>query len=173
MKGHEPAPLAILDCLELGLIQPIDGAIRSEMSVFSALIQRPEPRNMIRTMFLGKQAYDKAERSGSQPDSVKQAAASVAEIIAGALKACPELSKAGFASDGRAPEPVQQRPGADFWFRSDANLTLELARVGKAISEITARLTDEENLLLDHACVRERTIPAYLGGPGGLVAFST
>ena len=60
MLGHEPAPLAILDCLELGLMQPMDGAIRSEMSVFAALIQRPEPRNMIRTLFLGKQAYDKA-----------------------------------------------------------------------------------------------------------------
>ena len=54
MLGHIPAPLAILDCVELGQMQPIDGGIRTETSIFAFLIQRPEARNMIRTMFLGK-----------------------------------------------------------------------------------------------------------------------
>ena len=45
--------LVILDCGELGPMQSLDGAIRSEMVVFVRLIQRPVPRKMIRTMFLG------------------------------------------------------------------------------------------------------------------------
>src|SRR5258708_32507035 len=50
--GHYPAPLAILDCVAQGLPQPFDDAIRTEMQIFSKLIQRREPRNMIRTLFL-------------------------------------------------------------------------------------------------------------------------
>jgi len=45
--GHYPAPLAILDCVEFGLAQCFDGAIRSEMAIFAHLIQRSEARNMI------------------------------------------------------------------------------------------------------------------------------
>lgn len=82
MQGHEPAPLAILDCLELGLIQPLDGAIRSEMAVFARLIQRREPRNMIRTLFLGKQACNKAERAGGLHPTVIAAAQRIAEAAA-------------------------------------------------------------------------------------------
>src|SRR5262245_20744580 len=50
--GHYPAPLAILDCVEQGFPLPFDAAIRTEMEIFAKLIQRREPRNMIRTLFL-------------------------------------------------------------------------------------------------------------------------
>jgi 3-hydroxyacyl-CoA dehydrogenase / enoyl-CoA hydratase / 3-hydroxybutyryl-CoA epimerase len=60
---HNPALAAILDCVAFGLPQCFDGAIRSEMSIFAHLIQRPEPRNMIQTLFLGKTDYDKAKIS--------------------------------------------------------------------------------------------------------------
>src|SRR6516165_159578 len=50
--GHYPAPLAILDCVEEGFPQSFDAAIRTEMKIFAQLIQRREPRNMIRTFFL-------------------------------------------------------------------------------------------------------------------------
>src|SRR3546814_15070866 len=61
-EGYYPAPVAILDCIEFGLPQCFDGAIRSEMAIFSHLIQRPAPRNMIQTLFLGKTDYDRYAR---------------------------------------------------------------------------------------------------------------
>ena len=65
--GHYPAPLAILNCLEFGLPQSMDGAIRAEMSVFASLIQRSEPRNMIQSLFLGKADYDRRTRRARNP----------------------------------------------------------------------------------------------------------
>lgn len=94
MLGHEPAPLAILDCVEFGLMQPIDGAIRAEMSVFAHLIQRPEPRNMIRTMFLGKQAYDKASREGTLSPAVIVASEAITRLVVSAMPAHPDLTTA-------------------------------------------------------------------------------
>ncbi len=94
MLGHEPAPLAILDCVEFGLMQPIDGAIRAEMSVFAHLIQRPEPRNMIRTMFLGKQAYDKASREGTLSPAVIVASEAITRLVVSALPEHPDLTTA-------------------------------------------------------------------------------
>ena len=79
-QGLYPAPLAILDCLEFGLPQSFDGAIRSEMAIFAHLIQRPEPRNMIQTLFLGKTDYDRAARKGELP-------AFVAEVVSAARAA--------------------------------------------------------------------------------------
>jgi 3-hydroxyacyl-CoA dehydrogenase/enoyl-CoA hydratase/3-hydroxybutyryl-CoA epimerase len=171
MLGHEPAPIAILDCVELGIIQPIDGAIRSEMSVFAALIQRPEPRNMIRTMFLGKQALDKAERSGEVPTSVTGAAAELVAAIETEMAACPSLRQAGFGSEGEVAEPVQSRAGANFWFCSQPELCGAIARMGKASVELASRLSASELLQLDHLCVRNGSVPAYLGGASGLAAF--
>ncbi|WP_298174694.1 hypothetical protein, partial [Novosphingobium sp.] len=101
MLGHEPAPLAILDCVEFGLMQPIDGAIRAEMSMFAHLIQRPEPRNMIRTMFLGKQAYDKASREGTLSPAVIVASEAIARLVVSAM---PENLDLTTALQSLAPE---------------------------------------------------------------------
>ena len=76
-----PAFAAILDCVEFGLPQTFEGAIRSEMAIFAHLIQRPEPRNMIQTLFLGKTDYDRMARKDALP-------AFVAEVVA-AVKAVP------------------------------------------------------------------------------------
>jgi 3-hydroxyacyl-CoA dehydrogenase/enoyl-CoA hydratase/3-hydroxybutyryl-CoA epimerase len=67
---HNPAISAILDCVEFGLPQSFEGAIRSEMAIFSALIQRPEPRNMIQTLFLGKTDYERAARKEALPAAI-------------------------------------------------------------------------------------------------------
>jgi 3-hydroxyacyl-CoA dehydrogenase/enoyl-CoA hydratase/3-hydroxybutyryl-CoA epimerase len=74
---HNPAITAILDCVEFGLPQSFEGAIRSEMAIFAALIQRPEPRNMIQTLFLGKTDYERAARKEALP-------AAIAGIVAAA-----------------------------------------------------------------------------------------
>ncbi|WP_221793861.1 enoyl-CoA hydratase-related protein [Aquisediminimonas sediminicola] len=77
---HYPAPIAILDCLQFGLPQCFEGAIRSEMAIFAGLIQRPEPRNMIQTLFLGKNDYDRLKRKDALPAFVAEIVAAVAAI---------------------------------------------------------------------------------------------
>jgi 3-hydroxyacyl-CoA dehydrogenase / enoyl-CoA hydratase / 3-hydroxybutyryl-CoA epimerase len=105
---HYPAPIAILDCVQYGLPQTFEGAIRSEMSVFSYLIQRPEPRNMIQTMFLGKTDYDKAARKGELPAAIEAVvaaakAASTGDYEPQALQAI-SAAVAPFATDLSAAE---------------------------------------------------------------------
>jgi len=75
-----PAPIAILDCLQFGLPQGFEGAIRSEMSIFAYLIQRPEARNMIQTLFLGKSDYDRWKRNNALPDFVADVVAAVRAV---------------------------------------------------------------------------------------------
>lgn len=168
MLGHEPAPLAILDCVELGLMQPIDGAIRSEMSVFSRLIQRPEPRNMIRTMFLGKQAYEKAARDGGLPASVDMAVSAAAAHVQRHIDHAPILRQVGFLRGTGHTEPAQRRIGEEFWFRSNPEAARAIAALAQDLAPLTANLSPTELLLADHALARTGAIPAYLGALSGV-----
>jgi 3-hydroxyacyl-CoA dehydrogenase / enoyl-CoA hydratase / 3-hydroxybutyryl-CoA epimerase len=77
---HNPAVTAILDCVEFGLPQSFEGAIRSEMAIFAHLIQRPEPRNMIQTLFLGKTDYDRLMRKGALPPFVTDVVDAVKDV---------------------------------------------------------------------------------------------
>jgi 3-hydroxyacyl-CoA dehydrogenase/enoyl-CoA hydratase/3-hydroxybutyryl-CoA epimerase len=169
MLGHEPAPIAILDCVEFGLMQPIDGAIRAEMSVFAHLIQRREARNMIRTMFLGKQAWDKAVRDGGPPPAVTAAAEAIAQASTAAVSACPGLASAGFGAGSAAP--VQTRVPARTWLEGQAGLIEALRPLVATCKAQIATLGDGECLQLDHGVVRSRAIPAYLGGASGIAAL--
>jgi 3-hydroxyacyl-CoA dehydrogenase/enoyl-CoA hydratase/3-hydroxybutyryl-CoA epimerase len=171
MLGHEPAPLAILDCVELGLMQPMDGAIRAEMSVFARLIQRPEPRNMIRTMFLGKQAYDKAARDGGVAPAVAEAAAAIAEAIDAARQKAPDLALAGLGGFAAGQAPVQTRPAAGYWLETQPALLAALSEAAQLCASHCAGLGETERLQLDHAVARSGAIPAYLGGATGLIAL--
>lgn len=168
MLGHEPAPIAILDCAELGMMQPMDGAIRAEMSVFAGLITRPEPRNMIRTMFLGKQAFDKAARADAIGLSVEESASKIAKLVEQALAVEPDLHLALFGGKGQANEPVQARVGRQFWLLGYPKLLAALADVLACSRDIAERLSDLETLQLDHLVTRNGTIPAYLGGVSGM-----
>jgi 3-hydroxyacyl-CoA dehydrogenase / enoyl-CoA hydratase / 3-hydroxybutyryl-CoA epimerase len=172
MLGHEPAPLAILDCVELGLMQTLDGAIRSEMSVFARLIQRREARNMIRTMFLGKQAYDKASRDGALPAAVLAARQTVESAVAKAVSAQPALSQAGF-SPGTWPEPVQLQAAAGFWFETQPAVAAAVHELADQLRKVCAELTASEALQLDHAVVLGGLVPAYLGGVTGLAQLAS
>ncbi len=78
--GLYPAPVAILDCIEFGMPQGFDGAIRSEMAIFAHLIQRPEPRNMIQTLFLGKTDYERHVRKESLPAFVDEVTGALATL---------------------------------------------------------------------------------------------
>lgn len=171
MRGHEPAPLAILDCVELGLMQPIDGAIRSEMSVFAHLIQRAEPRNMIRTMFLGKQAYDKARRDDTLAPAVSEVALELAALVTRAVEDCPGLRDAGFMSGGVSSKPVQDRVGKDFWLRNQPLVLAAARSLAEHAKPLAERLSSDELLQVDHVVARTNTVPAYLGGLSGLLSL--
>jgi 3-hydroxyacyl-CoA dehydrogenase/enoyl-CoA hydratase/3-hydroxybutyryl-CoA epimerase len=97
--GYYPAPIAILDCIEFGLPQCFDGAIRSEMAIFSHLIQRPEPRNMIQTLFLGKTDYDRHVRKETLP-------AFIGDVVAALRPLAGEWSEP--AARARAGEMVEK-----------------------------------------------------------------
>lgn len=170
MLGHEPAPLAILDCVEFGLIQPIDGAIRAEMSVFASLIQRREPRNMIRTMFLGKQAFDKARRAGGPEPAVLAAAADIADAVEQALSAHPNLARAGFGKAVSAP--AQNGVGRRFWLEHETELADAVRSLGSRAGRAAAGLNGAQRLQLDHLLASEGTVPAYFGGAHGLAEFA-
>lgn len=170
--GHYPAPLAILDCVEHGLRQPIDVALRTEMAVFSLLIQRPEARNMIQTLFLGKLDYDKAARSGALPPHVAQSIDQLATTIE-KLPPTAALASAGFRSDSK-PRPVRSQTLPGYWLDSDDPAAQQASRaLGPLTSHaanLGASLTPDERRLADYAIHRRTGFPAYLGGPFALAA---
>ena len=57
-----PAIQYILSCLYEGSIVPMDTAIRIESKYFLKLLSSPQSRNMIRTLFINKQAAEKGEQ---------------------------------------------------------------------------------------------------------------
>ena len=167
MLGHEPAPLAILDCVELGLMQPLDGAIRSEMAVFARLIQRPEPRNMIRTMFLNKQAWERAKRAGEIAPELEHADQQIRSAVRACVERTPELARAGFL-DGGDVMIAQHRAGEDYWLVGKPALAREIADLAANCAEITAYLTSAQRDQLDYRLAADAVVPAYLGGVTGL-----
>lgn len=166
--GHYPAPLAILDCVGLGLPQPFEGAIRTEMAIFAELIQREEPRNMIASLFLAKTEYERLARRGNLPPFLDP----IIAAVRGALdrEDAAVLAKAGFPGAGAAP--VRDRAGPGYWLdgADGADAGRALARVGEAVAPALAALGPDERRLADYAVVRETGYPAYLGGPSAYSA---
>jgi len=66
-KGNYPAVQAILSCLYEGSIVPIDTALRIESKYIMKLMRGPTSKNMIRTLFLNKNA---AEKGAGRPKGV-------------------------------------------------------------------------------------------------------
>ena len=64
-----PAVQAILSCLYEGSIVPFDTAIKIESKYFTKLLSGPTAKNMIRTLFINKQAAEKGEQ---RPEGVPQ-----------------------------------------------------------------------------------------------------
>ncbi|WP_339742743.1 3-hydroxyacyl-CoA dehydrogenase NAD-binding domain-containing protein [uncultured Maricaulis sp.] len=67
--GNYPAQRYILSCVYEGAQVSMDEAIKIESRYFTKLMLRPESRNMIRSIFLSKQALDKG---GRRPASQKK-----------------------------------------------------------------------------------------------------
>ena len=66
-KGNFPAVPAILSCLYEGMTLPFDKALEVEVKYFITLLQGPVSRNMIRSLFLNKQAL---EKGAARPEGV-------------------------------------------------------------------------------------------------------
>jgi 3-hydroxyacyl-CoA dehydrogenase/enoyl-CoA hydratase/3-hydroxybutyryl-CoA epimerase len=170
--GHYPAPLAILDCVEFGMPQNIDGAIRSEMAIFSHLIQRAEPRDMIQSLFLGKGAYDRLSKRGQTPEFVQLTVDVVKSALARHAGQSDRLDKAGFSSNERKEiAPVRTRSLPGLWLEDSASgesgraVREILDSISQTLEPLAARLSLEEQRLADYATIRQTGYPAYLGGP--------
>jgi 3-hydroxyacyl-CoA dehydrogenase / enoyl-CoA hydratase / 3-hydroxybutyryl-CoA epimerase len=175
--GHYPAPLAILDCVEFGLVQCFDGAIRSEMAIFAHLIQRPEARNMIQTLFLGKTDFERLNRKSQMPGFVTEVIAAARSAIEEADIGADALAAVGFSRVGLARvAPVRQATLPGYWVTGDGDdprrrkaLAL-LRRISEAVAPWSASRSKEELRIADYAVVRELGYPAYLGGPFAFAA---
>jgi 3-hydroxyacyl-CoA dehydrogenase/enoyl-CoA hydratase/3-hydroxybutyryl-CoA epimerase len=166
--GHYPAVFAILDCVEFGLPQSFEGGIRSEMTTFSHLVLRPEPRAMIQTMFLGRVDYERLERKNGLPEIAHTVVNLVKAEIAKAPDIAPALAAAGFAGLGQAgPRRDRERPG--YWIESDEAQAGEalaaLRRIHDAAQPLAAGRSEEDLRVADYAAVKLAGYPAYLGGP--------
>ena len=175
--GHEPAPLAILNCIEQGLPLPFDQAIRKEMEIFSGLIQRAEARDMIRTLFHGKADYERAKRKDVVPQGVSQAVETLLSLTEAARDAAPApLAAAGFGKTGGDSSPVQTAVVEGYWLdgddtdprRREARDALE--SLAMTARDVARALGETERRMVDYAVVVQGGFPAYLGGP---IAFST
>lgn len=162
--GHYPALHAVIDCVEFGLPQPFDGAYRTEMAIFSHLIQRPEARDMIQTLFLAKTEYDRLARKEALPEFVTGAVAAARDALK--LQASRALAMAGFP--GRA-EPVRTRTQKGYWLDGDTPDAVEARAALDTISDVVAPygqdLGNSERRLIDYAVVQAIGYPSYLGGP--------
>jgi len=61
-QHNYPAVQYILSCLYEGSVVPFDTALRIESKYFTKLVSSPQARNMIRTLFINKQAAEKGEQ---------------------------------------------------------------------------------------------------------------
>jgi 3-hydroxyacyl-CoA dehydrogenase/enoyl-CoA hydratase/3-hydroxybutyryl-CoA epimerase len=171
--GHYPAIFAILDCVEFGLPQSFEGGMRSEMTSFSHLVLRPEPRSMIQTLFLGRVDYERLERKQQLPDLVGATVAAVLGELERSRDHASALAQAGFAGLGEAA-PVAMRPMPGYWIDGDGQSATAareaLARIGAAVAPLGEGRSDEDLRVADYAAVRQAGYPGYLGGPFAFAA---
>lgn len=172
--GHYPAPLAILDCVEQGLPQGFDAAIRTEMTIFTKLIQRREPRNMIRTLFLGRLDHERLKKSGIHPN-VAKAVDAVSCVLAVQseqdAELCQSFERAGFRVDGsRRPSFDGRVSGKTYWIEDEPNergrqkLRARLKEAEAAAAGWRSQLDEAERCAADYLLVTKEGFPAYLGG---------
>ena len=166
--GHYPALFAILDCVEYGLPQSFEGGIRSEMTSFSHLVLRPEPRAMIQTMFLGRVDYERLERKQQLPDLVEKTVAVVRAVLSDTKGEADALTAAGFKGPAGA-DVVRERVQRGYWIEGDdaraARALAVLTRIHDAVAPLGVGRTDEDLRVADYAAVSQAGYPAYLGGP--------
>jgi 3-hydroxyacyl-CoA dehydrogenase / enoyl-CoA hydratase / 3-hydroxybutyryl-CoA epimerase len=81
-KGNFDAIKAILSCLYEGSILPFDTALRVESKYFTKLLSGSQAKNMIRTLFINKQA---AEKGAGRPAGVPAVEIKKVGVLGGGL----------------------------------------------------------------------------------------
>jgi 3-hydroxyacyl-CoA dehydrogenase/enoyl-CoA hydratase/3-hydroxybutyryl-CoA epimerase len=170
--GHYPAPLAILDCVGEGLSQPFDAAIRTEMQIFSKLIQRREPRNMIRTLFLGRLDHDRFRKAGGIPAPVEQAVTAVSEALQAEADAtlANAFARAGFHGPAKTPAFDGVIAQSAFWLEAEPvtdgkrALRERLARAYAVAGQWRASFSEDQRRAADYLLVTKYGFPAYMAG---------
>lgn len=172
--GHYPALSAILDCVEQGLPQDFDTAIRTEMQIFAKLIQRREPRNMIRTLFLGRLDHERQKKAGLNP-KITAAVAEVSKVLGVQSDRGKELSEAFARAGFRVEQPCKiefdgRIAGAVYWHDDEPRtwgkelLRARLAEAEAAAAGWRSQLDESERRAADYVLVTQAGFPAYLGG---------
>ncbi|CAN0375592.1 unnamed protein product, partial [Phaeothamnion confervicola] len=170
--GHYPAPLAILDCVGEGLPLPFDDAIRTEMQIFSKLIQRREPRNMIRTLFLGRLDHDRLRKAGGIPATIEQAVTAVSEALQAGADAtlANAFARAGFHGPGRVLAFDGFVAQSTFWMETEPvtdgkrALRERLTRAYAVADQWRASFSENQRRAADYLLVTKHGFPAYLAG---------
>ncbi|KAK0330770.1 hypothetical protein LTR94_031540, partial [Friedmanniomyces endolithicus] len=133
---------------------------------------RPEPRDMIRTLFHGKADYERARRKDAIPPIVAQKAAELtAEVILAVTRAPVALSAAGFRDTDFETGHVQTAVANRYWLDGDetdprrADARKALAPLAAAARLAASELDEAHRRMVDYAVVSEGGFPAYLGGP--------
>jgi len=171
--GHYPASSAILDCVEQGFPQDFDSAIRTEMQIFAKLIQRREPRNMIRTLFLGRLDYERLKK-GMNP-KITEAVAAISQVLGAHSERGKELSdafaRAGFRTEqSRRADFDGHIADAVYWHDDEPRtwgkdlLRARLVDAEAAAAVWRGRLDESERRAADYVLVTQAGFPAYLGG---------
>lgn len=172
--GHYPAPSAILDCVERGLSQGFDSAIRTEMQIFAKLIQRREPRNMIRTLFLGRLDYERLKKKGMN-HQITEAVAAISKVLGAHSERGKELSDAFARAGFRVEQPRQadfdgRIADAVYWHDDEPRtwgkdlLRARLADAAAAAAGWRIQFDEAERRAADYVLVTQAGFPAYLGG---------
>jgi 3-hydroxyacyl-CoA dehydrogenase / enoyl-CoA hydratase / 3-hydroxybutyryl-CoA epimerase len=172
--GHYPAPLAILDCVAQGLPQSLDAAIRTEMQIFAKLIQRREPRNMIRTLFLGRLDHDRLKKKAIDA-KVKDAVSAVLSVLAvqseGGKELCEAFARAGFGVERLRKSAFDGWIAGDVYWHDEEPKTwgkkllcARLAEADAAAAGWRSQLDESERRAADYVLVTQAGFPAYLGG---------
>jgi 3-hydroxyacyl-CoA dehydrogenase/enoyl-CoA hydratase/3-hydroxybutyryl-CoA epimerase len=182
-NGHFPAPLAILDCIEGGLGQPIEKALVHEMTIFSKLIQRPEPRAMIRALFMGRLDHDRLASKGALPSRLPDVLAHAQQALEHASTSARNAGVdgklidrarkfAGFPSEEATMDiEIDARDRPDYWFEQELQSQLErvaadlVFAAGQAVARDLEGLSPAEINAIDYAANRQIQFPGYLGGP--------
>jgi 3-hydroxyacyl-CoA dehydrogenase / enoyl-CoA hydratase / 3-hydroxybutyryl-CoA epimerase len=170
--GHYPAPLAILDCVAEGLPLPFDAAIRTEMQIFAKLIQRREPRNMIRTLFLGRLDHDRLRKAGGIPAPIEQAVAAVSEALQAGADAtlADAFARAGFHGPSKVPAFDGVIAQSAFWLEAEPvtdgkrALRERLARAYAVADQWRITFSEDQRRAADYLLVTKHGFPAYMAG---------
>jgi hypothetical protein len=166
----------------------MDEALAIELDIFRDLIRRPEPRNMIQTLFLAKQDYDKRRKAGALPTSLDNiglcaesaladeiARHAVGDVVKALRFAGFTKPPAGLEADWEKSPIHQPMTSSSFshegmWFDAPQTPTelvaaKLLAAIANGVNQVAASFNDSDRRLADYIVVRDLGFPAYAGGP--------